>query len=101
MHCHLTIRDALLCFNLEPRRAITLPLSNQRCELSEALAEALRQAITASEMSQATLAQETGIDPGVISRFIRGERSLSLETASKIADLLGLELRPKKKDRKR
>lgn len=47
--------------------------------------------------SLSTAARETGIDPGVIRRFMRGERSLTLDTASKIADLLGMELRVKKR----
>jgi ribosome-binding protein aMBF1 (putative translation factor) len=60
--------------------------------VSEKLAEALRAAIQASEHSQASIAKETGIDSGIISRFVRGERTLTLSTASRIADMLGLEL---------
>lgn len=56
------------------------------------LSEDLREAIVASGKSHYRLAQEAGITPGVISRFVSGERDLRLETASKLAELLGIRL---------
>lgn len=38
------------------------------------------------------LANEAGVTPGQLSRFDRAERSLSLETASKLCEVLGLVL---------
>lgn len=38
------------------------------------------------------LAREAGITPGQLSRFARHQRSLSLETASKLCEVLGLYL---------
>ena len=56
------------------------------------LSEDLREAIVTSGKSHYRLAQEAGITPGVISRFVSGERDLRLETASKLAELLGIRL---------
>ena len=38
------------------------------------------------------LAQQVGISPTILSRFTRQERNLRLDTASKLADVLGLVL---------
>jgi plasmid maintenance system antidote protein VapI len=38
------------------------------------------------------LAQLVGISPTILSRFARQERNLRLDTASKLADVLGLVL---------
>ena len=65
------------------------------------MADELRQAINDSGITHYRLAQETGVTAGVISRFMAGERDLRLETASKLADALGLELKLKKGRRKK
>lgn len=57
------------------------------------LMEALRQAIAKSSLSQEQIAQSAGIDKGVISRLARGERTVTRETADRIADALGYEIR--------
>jgi hypothetical protein len=41
------------------------------------------------------LARASGITPAQLDRFVAGERDLTLATAAKVADALGLELRPK------
>lgn len=74
-------------------------LVNELVELV-GLTEELKDAIDRSGLSHYRLAQETGVTPGAISRFVAGERDLRLETAAKLADALGLELKPKKKPRK-
>ena len=55
----------------------------------------LRDAIRQSGMTLTDIAKEVGIDKGQMSRFNRGERSLTIPTAEKIGKLLGLELRKK------
>ena len=55
----------------------------------------LRQAIADSGMSPSQVGALCGVDPGQLSRFVRGERTLILRSADKIASLLGLELRRK------
>lgn len=58
-------------------------------------------AMLADGRSLRTLAKDTGIDIGVLSRFVRGERGISDETFSSLCLNLGLELRPvKTKERK-
>lgn len=46
--------------------------------------EQLREAIRASEISLKELARRTGVDDGVLSRFMRGERSLTLDSVDKL-----------------
>ncbi len=56
------------------------------------LVESLRRAIVRSGLTHYRIAQDAGITPPMIDRFVRGERDLRLETASKIAEVLGLNL---------
>lgn len=56
------------------------------------LAEIIRAAMTASTLSRYALSQQTGIAQPVLGRFASGERDLTLETASKLLPVLGLEL---------
>ena len=53
----------------------------------------LKEAIEASGLNQPRLAELSGVDQGQISRFMRGERTLTLESASKIATVLNLKLK--------
>jgi ribosome-binding protein aMBF1 (putative translation factor) len=57
------------------------------------LAHKLREAIRNSGATQMEIAQAVGISDGIISRFMREERSMNLETAEKLAEHFGLELR--------
>ena len=57
------------------------------------LSNALREAIRNSGVTQMEIAQAVGISDGIISRFMREERSMNLETAEKLAKYLHLELR--------
>jgi transcriptional regulator with XRE-family HTH domain len=43
------------------------------------------------------VAKEAGITPAMLSRFLKDGLDLRLSTAAKLATVLGLELRPKKK----
>jgi len=61
------------------------------------LAETLRTAFEKSGMNRHELSRRTGIAYSVIHRFMAGDKDLNLRTASKIADALGLELRPKRR----
>ena len=62
--------------------------------------EQLRKAITDSGFTYYHIMQETGISDGAISRFMSGERSITMETADALIHFLGLELTHKKKRRK-
>ena len=61
------------------------------------LAAQLRTAVERSGLSRFELAQRTGLSYAVIHRFITGNRDIVLATASKIAAVLDLELRPARK----
>ena len=61
------------------------------------LTETLRKAISDSGVTFYRIANDTGLDFMVVTRFYRGERDLRLETAQKLCDYFGLELRPKEK----
>ena len=58
------------------------------------LANQLRQAIADSGKSQYRIAIDTGIAQPIISRFVNSDRDISLETADKLMEYFGLELRP-------
>lgn len=63
------------------------------------LSNHIRKAIEKSGYSAYRLSKETGIHHTVIIRFINGERDIQLSTASKLMDVLKLEIKPKKKGR--
>jgi transcriptional regulator with XRE-family HTH domain len=52
----------------------------------------LKKAIKASGMGYRELSRETGVAQPIISRFMAGERSLTLESVDALAKTLGLEL---------
>jgi transcriptional regulator with XRE-family HTH domain len=58
------------------------------------LVEQLKQAINDSGKSLNQLGHAAGVSPGQLSRFVRGERNLSLEVAEKICRALRLRLSP-------
>ncbi len=53
----------------------------------------LIQAIEDSGESRYAIHKATGIDQGQLSKFVHGERGLSLETVDRLCAHLGLELR--------
>ena len=66
------------------------------------LTERLQQAIRSGGMSRYAISKATGIDQALLCRFLKGQSSLSFETADKVLDALGLEIVirpcPKRKD---
>jgi transcriptional regulator with XRE-family HTH domain len=56
------------------------------------LQEQLRQAVRDSGQSLNQLAERTGVDSGRLSRFMRGERDLTLSATTRICEALGLQL---------
>ena len=57
------------------------------------LAETIRKAIKDQPVSAYRLNIETGVSQPLISRFIKGERTITIETADKLMAYLGLEVR--------
>lgn len=52
----------------------------------------LREIIDARGLTAYAAGQLAGVDPGVVSRFLRGQRDIRLETADRLAAALGLRL---------
>jgi transcriptional regulator with XRE-family HTH domain len=65
-------------------------------KVETSLEKQISQAIHASGRSLRDLSRASGLDPGQLSRFVRGQRSLHLPQAAKLCEVLGLELVPKK-----
>ena len=59
------------------------------------LSDSLRKAIEKAGYTNYALAQLSGVNQSVLSRFLSGERDINLETAGKITAAIGLELKPK------
>ena len=57
------------------------------------LAEQLRAAFAESGLSRFELARRASISYAIVHRFIGGDRDIALRTATKLARVLGLELR--------
>jgi transcriptional regulator with XRE-family HTH domain len=56
------------------------------------ISERIKEEIERRGLTAYALGKMTKLNPGVIQRFLNGERGLTLATADKIADALGLEL---------
>ena len=56
------------------------------------LSEVVRQTIERCEKSRYRIAKETGIAQSVLSRFLSGERGLSLEALDVLVPYLGIEI---------
>ncbi len=59
-----------------------------------AIIDELKAAIQASGQSYNQLETEIGLGRGIISRFVKGQRDIGLETAEKVAEYFGLHLCP-------
>ena len=66
------------------------------------ITERIQEAIRSGGMSRYAISKATGIDQGLLCRFMQGQSSLSFETAAKILDALELEvvIRPRRTTRK-
>lgn len=64
--------------------------------------DTLRRAVEKSDESRYRIANGSGVAASQLSRLISGERGLSIESAERLADYLGLEIiiRPKRRRRK-
>jgi plasmid maintenance system antidote protein VapI len=58
------------------------------------IGDTLRKAIRASDATLYRIAKDAGLDYGTLHRFDNGTRSLTLESADKLARYFGLELQP-------
>jgi transcriptional regulator with XRE-family HTH domain len=63
--------------------------------MDELFSEGLRRAIREGELTRYALSVRTGIDQATLSKFLKGERGLSLKAVDRLMDALGLEIRPR------
>jgi plasmid maintenance system antidote protein VapI len=56
------------------------------------LSEEIRAAILKADLTAYELAQAAGVDRSVLSRFLAGKRTITLETADRLAEVLRLKL---------
>jgi predicted transcriptional regulator len=61
------------------------------------LTELILQAMESSGQTRYRIAKETGLSQAALSRFVHGERGLSLQSLETLLNYLGLEVRPKGK----
>jgi transcriptional regulator with XRE-family HTH domain len=61
--------------------------------MKRTLGDQVRKAIEDSGYSRYRIAQETGISQAVLSRFVNGKASLTLDTTEKLSKLIKLEIR--------
>ena len=60
------------------------------------LGEQLRAAFYASGLSRFELSRRAGMSYAIVHRFMGGDRTITLDTATRLCDVLGMELRPKR-----
>lgn len=66
--------------------------SNLVAERVEIISQSLRRAICGSLQTLTEIEEKTGVDPGRLSRFLRGERTLTLHAVDALAKHFGLTL---------
>jgi len=73
-------------------------MNRARAKSKTTMTEVLRTAITDSGLPLLRLAKETGIARASLIRFVRGDTSLRLDIADRLADYFGIEIvRPQKR----
>ena len=77
------------------QRGLTRPRHRETIDTmseDESIRDGLRRAIRESGLALLRIAADTGVERASISRFVRGERSLRLDMADKLAAYFGLKL---------
>jgi transcriptional regulator with XRE-family HTH domain len=65
--------------------------------MKASFSDELRKAVLNSGMSRYSISLKTGIAQSTLSKFVNGERGISLESVDKLIDILGLEIRPRRR----
>ena len=79
----------------EVRRAVQAefpPATTPHESRFDSLGEALRKAIRDSTQPAAEIAAKAHLSPLALSKFLAGERDIPLETADRLAEVLGIKL---------
>ncbi len=65
------------------------------------LAKQLREAIERSGLTRKQIADRTGVSYSAVHGFVAGTRDMTLQSASKIAEVVGLDLRPVRRGKRK
>ncbi len=58
----------------------------------KSFSEIIRAAVKKSGLTHYRIAKDAGVAPAILDRFVTGQRDITLGTASKVAQVLGLSL---------
>ena len=72
-------------------------MARKRRARKPSVSDQLRDAIRALGKSLYRIGAETGLDDGLLSRFMRGERTITSRNVDRLCAYLGLELRESKR----
>lgn len=63
----------------------------------------LRKLVRRADVSRYAISKATGIDQGVLSKFVHGTRNLSVDSAERLADYFGFKvtLQPKRRSKRK
>ncbi len=78
-----------------------IPTMGIMAKKTRALVDQIRQAVVDADLTRYRISQITGIDNAALSRFVHGERGLSEESLNSLGELLGLEIRIRRKKKGR
>ncbi|MFG0318139.1 MAG: helix-turn-helix domain-containing protein [Planctomycetota bacterium JB042] len=81
-------------------KRISLRKNMHRRRVRSMVTEALKKAIETCGRSRYALSAETGIDQGVLSRFVHGKADIRASTIEKLCEALDLELVPRQRRRR-
>ena len=79
----------------EVRRAVQAefpPATTPHESRSASLGEVLRKAIRDNSQPTAEIAEKAHLSPLILAKFVAGERDIHLETADRLAEVLGIKL---------
>lgn len=62
-------------------------------DIEEQLRAAIQKARASGDINQRQIALKAGVDVGILSRFVRGEQTITLANAAKLAAVLKLSLK--------
>ena len=65
---------------------------SMRVKASDRLSEQLRRIVADSGKTLGQITRDTGIDKSALSRFVNGERGVSMEAMDKLGEYLGLRI---------
>lgn len=79
-----------------PPKADSSSMAQKSTKQPPKISDSLRTAIREADCTRYAIHKATGIDQAVLTKFLQGERGISLSTIDLLAEFLGLELTKRK-----